>query len=194
MEKLSLLLSAIVFLNFQIFAVPIKTPHLEESNKFMINSPGGWGYRTFRGDNGLIGTLWPAGTSFNATDTVVFVFLQNNSKKLPKIPDNIDIFKEKCRQASFNFFQRQKKSNNATLSLSEKYFSGRCGRTMILFKEVIENYTVVIALISGGYVTKKQVTDVKEVASAYKKEIEKYINDSRSESESKTTKSPKTKI
>ena len=55
----------------------IYTPPVDEQNKFVIDSPLGWGYKTLRGTNGLIGVLWPRGTSFNDSDTVIFVFVQN---------------------------------------------------------------------------------------------------------------------
>ncbi len=152
---------------------PIETPDFDERNIFAIKSPLGWGYRTFVGKNGLIGALWPAGTSFNKTDTAVFVFLQNNNEPLPEVPDNINLFREKCEKADFKF-AAPSSENDVTQSIAEHYFSGRCGRTMILLKEQIGNYTVIVAFVSARYVTKKQLDDVKEIVRSYKREIQKY--------------------
>jgi len=179
-----------VLLSFGVYGDPIETPDEEERNEFCIRSPDGWGYRTFEGNNGLIGTLWPAEKTFNSTDTAVFVFLQNDNEEFPEAPHNINIFMEKCPQASFHFFKKEsdkeeegeddKKENHEnddTLSIAEEYFSGRCGRTMILFKEKVEYYTVIIALVSAKYVSKSQLADVKLAARAYRREIEKYLED-----------------
>ncbi|MDR0631657.1 MAG: hypothetical protein LBF54_00175 [Holosporaceae bacterium] len=172
MGRCCLLFLIVILLNLEVFSVPIETPEFDERNEFVIRSPEGWGYRTFRGKNGLIGALWPAGTSFNSTDTAIFVFLQNDNEKLPSVPDNINLFTEKCLKANFKF--STKKGQDRTQSIAEEYFSGRCGRTMILFKEVIDNnYTVIIALVSANYVSKAQMASAKEVASAYREEIER---------------------
>lgn len=156
-------------------AVPIDTPDTDERNDFVVRSPDGWGYRTFKGNNGLIGAFWPRGTSFNRTDTAIFVFLQDSDEELPRIPDNINLFTEKCTKARFKF-ATSLSDNNPTKSLGEKYFNGRCGRTMILMKEEVENYRIVIALVSAKpYITKKQLSDLKEISSAYRYEAEEYI-------------------
>jgi hypothetical protein len=173
----------VICLNFWVCGIPIETPEFEERNKFVIRSPGGWGYRTFNGKNGLIGVLWPSGTSFNSTDTIAFVFLQNNNEKLPRKPANIKIFNEKCPRAGFKF-ANSKDEDNETLSIAETYFSGRCGRTMILFKESVRNYTVIVALISAKPVLQKQLVDTKQIIAAYKKEIEKYLKITPKETES----------
>jgi hypothetical protein len=183
MEKLILLFFLIIFSNFRVCCVPIETPEFDERNEFVIKSPEGWGYRTFSGQNGLIGVLWPSGTSFNSTDTAVFVFLQNYKEKLPDIPENINLFTEKCPKARFKFASL-KDEENETLSIAERYFSGRCGRTMILFKESIDDYTIVIALVSSRYVSKQQLLDVKKIALSYRKEIEKSQKDLSNDQES----------
>ncbi|MDR1235697.1 MAG: hypothetical protein LBJ96_01685 [Holosporaceae bacterium] len=176
-----------VLWEFSACGVPIETPELDERNEFVIKAPEEWGYRTFVGKNGLIGVLWPRGTSFNSTDTAIFVFLQTEGVKLPKKPDNINLFTEKCQKAKFMFStgDQKKKSDaddddddDATLSIAEEYFSGRCGRTEILFKEVIDKYTIVVFLASGKYISKKQLADAKKVAANYRKEIEKYVKNS----------------
>lgn len=153
--------------------IPIETPDIpEECNNFMISCPSGWGYRTFDAENGLIGVFWPEDTTFNATDTAVFVFLQDNNKKLPEEPENLNLFTEKCTKATFNF---SFKDDDPTESLAEKYFSGRCGRTMIIFKERVKNYHVILALVSAKYISKKQLNDVKQIAKNYKQEIKTYL-------------------
>ncbi|MDR0753659.1 MAG: hypothetical protein LBE95_03265, partial [Holosporaceae bacterium] len=129
-------------------------------------------YRTFPGRNGLIGALWPFGTSFNSTDTAIFIFIQTNNEEFPIVPDNINLFTEKCTQANFKF---SRDTYNETLSLAEKYFSGRCGKTMILFEEHVGNYTVIISVVSAEYVSREQLADAKKIMAAYKKEIETYM-------------------
>jgi hypothetical protein len=168
-----LLLFLFILLEFGVYSVPIETPELDERNKFVIKAPDEWGYRTFGGDNGLIGALWPRGTSFNSTDTAIFVFLQNNDAELPEKPANINLFTEKCPKANFIFSKRKK--DDETLSIAEEYFSGRCGRTMVLFKEIVDNYTIVILVASARYISKKELADAKAVAANYRKEVEKYI-------------------
>lgn len=155
-------------------AIPIETPDIEERHNFVIKCPKGWGYRTFKGNNGLIGVMWPVGTTFYSTDTAVFVFLQDNSKKLPKVPCNINLFTEKCTKAKFKFLDK-KSLNDKTLSLGEQYFNGRCGRTMVVIKESIEPYSIIIMIAAAKYITKKQLTDLKEIAASYKIEIQSYI-------------------
>lgn len=157
---------------------PIETPDFDERNIFAIKSPLGWGYRTFVGKNGLIGVLWPAGTSFNKTDTAVFVFVQNNNEPLPEEPDNVNLFREKCEKADFKFAPTDS-SNDETQSIAENYFRGRCGRTMILMKEQVGDYTIIIAFVSARYVTKQQLDEVKEVIKSYKKEVQKYLDEHR---------------
>ncbi|MDR0677303.1 MAG: hypothetical protein LBF57_01330 [Holosporaceae bacterium] len=159
---------------FRSYSIPIETPEFDERNPFVINSPEGWGYRTFKGKNGLIGVLWPNNLTFNATNIAAFVFLQNTNTKLPRKPANINLFYEKCPQAKFQFSSIEK-INDETLSIAERYFTGRCGRTMILLQETVENYNVIIALVSAKYITKEQLADIKSVAASYKREIEKYI-------------------
>ena len=157
------------------YSVPIDTPDVDERNNLVIRSPDGWGYRTFRGNNGLIGVFWPKGTSFNKTDTAVFVFLQDSNEQFPEIPDNINLFTEKCTKATFKFAEITA-DENPTKSLGEKYFNGRCGHTMILSEEKIDNYRIVIALVSAKpYVTKTQLRDLKEISNAYRRETEEYI-------------------
>jgi hypothetical protein len=157
-------------------AIPIDTPDNNYTGEgvFVIKCPNGWGYRTFRGDNGLIAALWPAESTFNAAGTAVFVFLQNSTKPLPKIPCNINLFTEKCTKANFHFATAQDK-NDSTKSLNEKYFAGKCGKTMILFEENVQKYTLIFAFISDGYVTKNQLADVKELIANYRIELEEYI-------------------
>lgn len=167
-------LPILLFSNFLAVAVPIDTPEVDERNEFVIKCPFGWGYRTFKGHNGLIGVLWPANTSFNLTDTAVFVFLQTAYEDIPDEADNINLFTEKCPLAQFKFAEEGTENDN-TLSIEEKYFSGRCGRTMVLFKEVVGPYTLVFAYISANYVSKKQFFDVKQMVAAYKDEVQKYI-------------------
>jgi hypothetical protein len=173
MNRLLLAFLTIITWSFNVYCVPIETPDFEESNEFIIKSPPNWGYRTFRGKNGLIGALWPYGTSFNSTDTAIFVFVQNDEEKLPAKPDNIQLFTEKCPKMNFHFWNGN--DNDETASIAEQYFIGRCGRTMILFKEVIGKYTLVIVLVSSRYVTKRQLKDAKNVVAAYVEEIKKYI-------------------
>lgn len=153
--------------------VPIQTPDLEERNEFVIRSPDNWGYRTFRGKNGLIGVLWPGNVSFNMTDTACFVFLQTADQSIPEVPDNVNLFREKCPEADFKFFSEE--NDNPTYSLAETYFTGRCGRTTILFKETIRQYTLIFALISGRYISKREFADIKNVVKAYRIEVKKYL-------------------
>lgn len=164
----------IFLFNIGISAIPIETPDFDERNKFVIKCPEGWGYRTFNGENGLIGAMWPAGITFNATDTAVFIFLQNNNRKRPKVPDNINLFTEKCPKAKFKFAKKSGQ-DDSTLSLAEQYFSGRCGRTMVILKETVENYNIIVTVISAKYITKAQLVDIKEITSNYKDEVEKYL-------------------
>lgn len=155
-------------------AIPIATPDIEQRNNFVVKCPKGWGYRTFKGSNGLIGVFWPTGKSFYNTDIAAFVFLQDNTKKLPKIPCNINLFTEKCTKAQFKFLEKNR-INDRTLSLGEQYFKGRCGKTMVIIKVSVDPYTIVIMLASAKYITKKQLADLKEIAERYKAEIIDYI-------------------
>lgn len=156
-------------------AVPIDTPDPDERNNFVIRCPDGWGYRTFEGNNGLIGVLWPKGTSFNLTDTAIFVFLQDNNEPFPEEPDNINLFDEKCPKAKF-MFDKTRSDSDLTQSLGERYFSGRCGRTMVIMKERIENYNIIILAVSAKkYITKDQLYDLKEITRAYRREAEAYL-------------------
>ncbi|GHT97283.1 hypothetical protein FACS1894126_1040 [Alphaproteobacteria bacterium] len=163
-----------LFFALEVAAIPIDTPDHPEENIFAIKCPTGWAYRSLKGDNGLIGLVWPAESTFNATGTAVFVFLQDSKKPFPKIPCHLNIFTEKCTKAEFNFYR--KKKGDPTKSLNEKYFRGKCGRTMILFEEVISNYTLIFAFISDGYVTKTQLATVQEIVANYREEAEAYIN------------------
>ncbi len=152
---------------------PIYTPEFDAKNKFVINAPIGWGYRTFNSDNGLIGVLWPRGTSFSSTETAVFVFLQDTNIELfKKKPKYSNIFTEKCPKAAFRFAKNED-MNDKTKSIEEKYFSGRCGRTRILFEEKVKNYRLIILLVSGHDIPAKLFNDVRYTVSAYRKEIEK---------------------
>jgi hypothetical protein len=166
------------------FAVPIDTPEFDERNDFVINSPNGWGYRTFKGENGLIGVLWPAETTFNLADTVIFIFLQDENSPLPSVPCNINLFTEKCTKAKFKFAKPN--DNNPALSLGEKYFSGKCGRTMVLMKENVKNYNMIFVIVSAKYITKQQFADFKLVAANYEHEVEKYIRDKDEEANTNT--------
>lgn len=167
----------VFFLLFaETFGVPIETPDYDERNDFVVRCPAGWGYRTFTGDNGLIGVFWPKKTSFNLTDTAIFVFLQNNDKPIPKKADNIHLFREKCTKARFKF-ATERSERNRTKSLGEKYFRGRCGRTMVIIEEVVGPYRVVLLIASAKrYITKKQLLDFKEIARAYKREAQEYFD------------------
>lgn len=169
-----LFLLFIFLFSIEISAVPIETPEVDERNKFVIKCPDGWGYRTFKGENGLIGVMWPAGTTFNLTDTAVFIFVQNNKEELPKLPDNINLFTEKCPKAKFKFTDKSEE-DDPTLSLGEKYFSGRCGRTMLIIKETIDHYNIIMAVVSAKYITKSQLAEIKEAAGNYRHEVEKYL-------------------
>jgi hypothetical protein len=165
-----------LFFALEIEAIPIDTPEVNYTGEgtFAIKCPDGWGYRTFRGDNGLIAVLWPAESTFNAAGTAIFVFMQNSGRPLPEIPCNINLFTEKCTKANFHFVSKQD-INDPTKSLNEKYFTGKCGKTMILFEEIIREYTLIFAFISDGYVTKNQLADVKEAVANYRVELEEYI-------------------
>lgn len=155
-------------------AKPIATPEFDQRHNFVVKCPKGWGYRTFRGNNGLIGVFWPTGTSFYSTDMAAFVFLQDNTKKLPEKPCNINLFEEKCPKAKFKFLPKNQTSNK-TLSLGEQYFNGRCGKTMVIIKVSVAPYSIIIMLASSGYITKKRLADLKEIAERYKAEILDYI-------------------
>ena len=163
----------IILSNFTVYSDIIETPEHDERNTFVIDPPDGLGYRTFAGKNGLISVLWPSECSFNSSDTAIFVFIQNNNEPLPDIPDNINLFMEKCPQANFKFAS-PKDRKDETLSISERYFSGRCGLTMILFKEDIGNLTLVVLLASAKYVSSSQMADAKAIVAAYTKEITKH--------------------
>lgn len=152
--------------------LPIETPDQPERSRFVIRAPSGWAYRTFKGNNGLVGVLWPKGTSFSNCDTAVFVFIQDsNERSLPEIPDNVHIFNEKCPKAEFKFAD-WKNDQNKTISIEEKYFSGFCGRTQILFEEKVKNFRIITMLASSFYVSYDLFEDVKYIVSAYKTEVE----------------------
>jgi hypothetical protein len=120
--------------------------------------------------------MWPAWTTFNLTDTAIFIFLQDDNAKIPKIPCNINLFSEKCTKAKFRFIS-QKESNDPTLSLGEKYFRGRCGRTMIIMKETVENFNIIILAAAAKTLSSKQLDDVKKISASYRSEAEKYVRD-----------------
>ncbi|MDR1560950.1 MAG: hypothetical protein LBS23_01190 [Holosporaceae bacterium] len=183
MKRLCLFFIIFSLINDELSSNPIETPELDERNKFVIQAPPEWAYRTFQGENGLIGVLWPFRTSFNLSDTVIFVFLQNTDSQLPNNPENINLFTEKCPKANFKF-AKSKDLNDPTKSIEETYFSGRCGRTMVLFEERVRPYNVIISLISSKYISKQQLADVKEIVSSYKAEIEKYIKNNETEESS----------
>lgn len=172
---IKILLLLFLLFNFRTEAVPIDTPDIDERNEFVIKCPLGWGYRTFRGHNGLIGALWPAQTSFNLTDMAVFVFLHTTDEEIPGELDNINLFTEKCPLAEFKLAPLES-ANDMTLSISEEYFKGRCGRTMIFFKEIIDKYILIFACVSAKYISKKQFADIKGMVESYKAEVEKYIH------------------
>lgn len=154
---------------------PIKTPIEEDRNIFVIKSPMGLGYRTLNGENGLIGVFWPSETTFKDTQKAVFVFLQNDKKKLPKTPDNLNLFTEKCQKSMFKF--SKKNENDPTLSIEERYFNGTCGRTMVLFHKKIEHYNVVLACVSSKHISREELTNAKIILKRYNAEIKKYNNE-----------------
>lgn len=172
MKLLSLLFTLMI--GFDSVCVPIETPDYPEKNELVIRAPFGWGYRTFQGKNGLIGVLWPKGTSFNDCDTAVFVFLQNMEDNLPEEPENGYLFSEKCDKSAFKFVIPED-DEDETMSIGEKYFLGPCGRTEVLFEERIESYRIVIMLASSYYIPKGLFKDVKYIVSAYRKELEKNL-------------------
>lgn len=162
--------------NLELLGVPIKTPEVPELNKFAIAIPNGWGYRTFRGDNGLIGALWPKGTSFNNCDTAVFIFAQDFTKPMPEIPENAHLFKEKCPKSGFKLANSEDDAD-ATKSISEKYFEGLCGKTEILFEERIKDIRIIVALASSKYVPQSLFKDVQNIVKAYRREVEKSLDE-----------------
>lgn len=152
--------------------IPIETPEQPERSRFVIRAPSGWAYRTFKGNNGLIGVLWPKGTSFNNCDTAVFVFIQDfNEPFLPEVPENGHLFQEKCPKSEFKFADAED-DQNQTLSIEEKYFTGLCGRTEVMFEEKVKNFRIITVLASSFYVSDDLFDDVKYIVSAYKAEIE----------------------
>lgn len=165
--------------NLELLGVPIKTPEVPELNKFAIAIPNGWGYRTFRGDNGLIGALWPKGTSFNNCDTAVFIFAQDFTKPMPEIPENAHLFKEKCPKSGFKLANSEDDAD-ATKSISEKYFEGLCGKTEILFEERIKDIRIIVALASSKYVPQSLFKDVQNIVKAYRREVEKSLDEASS--------------
>ncbi len=155
--------------------IPIETPDQPERNKFVIRAPNGWAYRTFKGENGLIGILWPKGTSFNDCDTAVFVFIQDFDEPfLPEIPENSHLFHEKCPKSEFKFADSED-DQDETMSIEEKYFKGLCGRTEVMFEEKVKNFRIITVLASSYYVSNDLFDDVKYIVSSYKKEIEESL-------------------
>jgi hypothetical protein len=171
-----LIVAAALLLSLKLQAIAIYTPANTENNKFAIKCSNEWGYRTLKGDNGLIGVMWPATSTFNLTGTAVFIFVQDNRAALPKVPCNINIFREKCTGADFKF-STAAENKNYTKSIGEKYFKGRCGRTTVIFEEKVGQYIIIFFFVSDKYVTKKQFAEVKEALKGYKEEVEKYIID-----------------
>ena len=170
-----LLLFIYIMLSTVTFCKQIETPQVEEHNKFAIETPLGWGYKTLHGDNGLIGVLWPRGTSFNDADTVIFVFVQNMkqiSANNDIIPENLDIVRGKCQDLLFKFSSTDEEGDS-TLSIGERYFSGRCGRTRIAFEERVGNYRIIVCLVSSFYVSSRIFNDARSVVRAYKEEVAK---------------------
>ena len=169
--KILYYLFAVLFC-FELGSVPIYTPDQPERSRFIIKAPSGWAYRTFKGENGLIGVLWPKQTSFNDCETAVFVFLQDfNEVFLPEFPDNIQLFREKCPKADFKFATLEE-DNDPTLSIEEKYFSGFCGRTEVVFEEKVKNFRIITVLASSFYVSDELFSDVREIVAAYKNEVQ----------------------
>ena len=172
--KLLYCLLALLFL-FGSECVPIETPEPPERSRFVIRAPSGWAYRTFKGNNGLIGVLWPKGTSFNDCDTAVFVFIQDfNEPFLPEVPENGHLFQEKCPKSEFKFADSED-DQDKTLSIEEKYFKGLCGRTEVMFEEKVKNFRIITVLASSFYVSDDLFDDVKYIVSAYKTEIEESL-------------------
>ncbi|MDR2268118.1 MAG: hypothetical protein LBD81_01550, partial [Holosporaceae bacterium] len=116
-----LVIAAVLLLSLGLQAISIYTPANIENNKFAIKCPDEWGYRTLKGDNGLIGVMWPTTSTFNFTGTALFIFVQDNRVELPKVPCNINIFREKCPSADFKFSSMED-NRNYTKSIGEKYF------------------------------------------------------------------------
>lgn len=154
----------------------IATPDNLEHNRFAINVPTGWAYRTFKGENGLIGVLWPKTTSFSKCDTAVFVFIQDFDEEfLPEVPENVHLFKEKCSKAEFKFALLED-DQDKTKSIEEKYFSGHCGRTEVLFEEKVENFRIIVFFASSFDVSRELYKDVENIVSAYKKEVKTWLD------------------
>lgn len=154
----------------------IATPDNLEHNRFAINVPTGWAYRTFKGNNGLIGVLWPKNTSFSKCDTAVFIFIQDFDEEfLPEVPENVHLFKEKCSKAEFKFALLED-DQDKTKSIEEKYFSGHCGRTEILFEEKVENFRIIGFFASSFDVSRDLYNDVEAIVSAYKKEVKTWLD------------------
>ncbi|MBQ3565538.1 MAG: hypothetical protein IJA14_05315 [Alphaproteobacteria bacterium] len=168
--RLIVLLFALI-LAPEMLGTPIYTPEYDERNDLVIKAPQGWGYRTFKGENGLIGALWPKGTSFNSADTAVFVFAQHYDQIMPKIPENAYLFTEKCPLSKFKFADPRDEEDR-TLSIEERYFSGRCGKTRVLFEEKVDDIRIIVILVSSYDVAAELFKDVKYIVSAYKKEAE----------------------
>ena len=171
-----MLLNLFLFIFFLMFegvnAVAIDTPNMDERNEIAINPPYDWGYRTFPGKNGLLGAFWPKNTTFNLTQKAIFVFIQDDNAEPDDVPENINLFTEKCEKANFNFSE---KNRDITDSIYETYFSGKCGRTMILLEDSIAQYKIILSVVGATNVTKKQLRDAKEIMHSYKKEIKKQI-------------------
>lgn len=154
----------------------IETPDNLEHNRFAIDVPTGWAYRTFKGDNGLIGVLWPKTTSFSKCETAVFVFIQDFDEEfLPEVPENVHLFEEKCSKAEFKFALLEE-DQDKTKSIEEKYFSGHCGRTEVLFEEKVENFRIIVFLASSFNISKELYKDVENIVAAYKEEVKTWLD------------------
>jgi hypothetical protein len=153
----------------------IDTPNKSyDGNKIAIKIPGGWGYRTFPGRNGLIGALWPNGTTYHKAKTVIFIFLQSRYNGTPA---NVNLYEEKCTKSKFKF-ATEKDNKDPRKSVYEKYFTGPCGSTMVLFEEIIGDWHLICVLASSKEsISKIALTNAKEVVNHYKKELEQTIEE-----------------
>lgn len=66
---------------------------------------------------------------------------------------------------------------------------------MVIIEESMEAYNIVILIASAkAYITKKQLSNLKEIANAYKREAEEYVKRSNSEGEDEDVQSIYTNI
>ncbi|MDR1334778.1 MAG: hypothetical protein LBJ19_00660 [Holosporaceae bacterium] len=174
---------------FNTSAREIYTPATSfDGNHIAIKTPLGWGYRTFPGINGLIGVLWlmySNSISFNNADTVIFIFLQSRGAELLDAPDNVHLFKEKCKKSTFKFASDADARDNKK-SIYEKYFSGPCGSTMVVFEEEIGSKRLICALVSAKKEISQSILYVtREVIKTYKQEIKLQIENKKSRRKNK---------